>query len=65
MTRVIEWLLGLEGIRLGRDAPLLVKWDHPVAAWLVFCMGLAALTWIALVYHRERAPLRWRVAPGL
>lgn len=53
MTRLMEWLLDLENIRLGRDAPLLIKWESEVAGWLLFGFGLAALAWVTLTYRRE------------
>jgi hypothetical protein len=62
VTEFLEWLLDLENIRLGHDAPLLVKWGAHVPGWALFCLALAGLTWITLVYRRERAPLGRRVA---
>lgn len=53
MTRVIEWLLGLDGIRLGRDAPLILRWERHVEAWMLVGMASAAVVWIALVYLKE------------
>ncbi len=57
MTSLIEWLLDLEGIRLGRDAPLLLRWQNPLEAWLVFCAGLLAVTWVVIIYRRERTSI--------
>ncbi len=63
MTRFIEWLLDLNDIRLGRDAPLILQWDPPwrIEAWLVFCFALLALAWIILIYRRERVSMVRRV----
>ena len=58
MTRLIAWLLDLDEIRLETDAPLVLVWDRPVAAWLLFGGALLALVWIGLVYQRER------ISPG-
>ena len=59
MTSLLEWLLDLEGIRLGRDAPLMLRWGNPIEPWIVFALGLVALAWIVLTYMRERlTPVR-------
>lgn len=54
MTRLIEWLLGLHDIRLGRDAPLLLKWQGGIPAWALFCFALVALACIVFAYRREQ-----------
>ena len=64
MTSLLEWLLDLDGIRLGRDAPLLFRWDGAIDAWVLFACSLMALTFITVVYRRERAPLAVRVILG-
>ncbi len=61
MTALVEWLLGLEHIRLARDAPLFVKWQGHVEAWMLFCAGLVVLTCVVLIYRRERASVPRRV----
>lgn len=53
MTRFIEWLLGLDGIRLARDAPLILQWERQVEAWMLVGMALVAVAWIAMVYRKE------------
>ena len=53
MTSIVEWLLGLESIRLGRDEPVLLRWNTQVEAWMLVCVALAALAWVTLVYRRE------------
>jgi hypothetical protein len=65
VTHLLEWLLDLENIRLGQDAPLLVKWGIELPAWLIFCLALAAATWITLIYRRERTSLGRRLVPAL
>ena len=64
MTSVLEALLGLDDIRLGRDAPLVLEWHGRVEAWILFCFALAMLTWVIICYRRERIALRRRVALG-
>lgn len=61
MKRLIEWLLDLEDIRLGRDAPLMLKWDSALEAWLLVCIALVAITWVVVIYRRESASLPRRV----
>ena len=54
MTRLIEWLLDLHDIRLGRDVPLLLKWQNEIAGWVLLSFALVALAWVTVVYRRER-----------
>ncbi len=53
MTRLVEWLLGLDGIRLGTDAPLLIKWGAAMPAWMLLGLGTAAVLAVVAVYSRE------------
>lgn len=53
MTSLVEWLLDLDNIRLAHDAPLMLKWNSPLAAWLLFAVSVPALVWIVLAYRRE------------
>ena len=62
MTRVVEWLLDLEHIRLGLDAPLSLKFGVELPAWLLVACGLAVLVWIVLVYRREQVSAKGRAA---
>jgi len=54
MRRLIEWLLDLENIRLGRDAPLLLRWENRIEPWLWVGCALIGLLLIAAAYRRER-----------
>ena len=54
MTAVLEWLLDLEDVRLGRDAPLLLKWNPSIEAWMLFSVGLALVFWVVYQYRREQ-----------
>jgi len=54
MTRLLEWLLDLEHIRLARDAPLLFRWEGGLPPWILFALTLAALTAVAATYRVER-----------
>ncbi len=54
VLRLIEWLLDLQNIRLGRDAPLLLRWERSIPAWALFAGALLVLAWIVWVYRRER-----------
>lgn len=64
VERALEWLLDLERIRLGRDAPLRLTWDVPVEAWVLSALGLAAAACVALVYRRERGSVLRRTLLG-
>lgn len=61
MNAVLEWLLGLEAIRLDRDAPLLLRWSNDVPGWVIFCLTLTVVVFLALVYRRERTTAVRRV----
>lgn len=65
MTRVIEWLLNLERISLQRDAPLFLRWNAPLEAWLLFGLGLIAAVWILIHYRRERTSVARRIVLAL
>lgn len=62
VTSFLEWLLDLENIRLARDAPLLLRWENPLPAWLLFGIALLAAAWIAAIYRRESIPPGRRAA---
>lgn len=61
MTRILEWLLGLENIRLGRDAPLLLRWQSELPSWLLFSLSILVLTLVVLAYLREHGSIRRRM----
>ena len=61
MTNLIQWLLDLDDIRLGRDAPLSISWDNPFAAWLLFGFALLGATWVTVIYRRERTSVARRL----
>ncbi|MFQ5412831.1 MAG: hypothetical protein ACE5E6_00085 [Phycisphaerae bacterium] len=65
MRDVIQWLLGLEHIRLGRDAPIVFQWQHEPRAWLLFCAAVVGGACVALVYRRERVSTTRRVVLAL
>ncbi len=65
MTHVWEWLLGLDGIRLGRDAPVFLRFNASIPAWLLFCLALIAGLAIFLVYKREHVSAGRRIIGAL
>lgn len=62
---MIEWMLGLERLRLERDAPLLLRWNSSAPAWLLFGLGLLAAAWVAGVYRKEHGPRLARLMLGV
>ena len=62
MTRLLEWLLDLDNIRLGRDAPLLLKWEGEIAGWVLLCFAFLTLAWVTMTYRRERTSSGRRMA---
>ncbi len=61
MASLLEWLLELENIELGRDAPLLLKWNSHVEAWMLFCVALPILAYVAFIYRREDTSVAKRI----
>ncbi len=53
MVRTAEWLLGLDQIRLGHDAPVFLRWNSPYPGWLILALSLVVLVLITLAYQRE------------
>ncbi|MCP4249155.1 MAG: hypothetical protein GY778_19090 [bacterium] len=53
MTPVLEWLLGLERIRLGSDQALSLQWRAPFPAWVVLGFSLLVAALIVLLCRRE------------
>jgi len=52
---LLEWLLDLDHVRLGRDAPLSLQWQLPVEPWVLATVGALAMLVVALLYRRESA----------
>lgn len=65
MISILEWLLDLENIRLADDAPILLRWDRHVDAWILFIVALAIIGLIVLTYRREQASLPRRIVPAV
>ncbi|MHC4695511.1 MAG: hypothetical protein ACYTFA_02085, partial [Planctomycetota bacterium] len=64
MIELLEWLLELEDIRLGHDAPLVLTWGRHPPAWMLFCFAVAVVTAVALIYRRESTSLARRCVLG-
>lgn len=54
IDRIVEWLLDLDSIRLGRDAPLSIRFNAAWPGWLAIGCGLIAGAWIIYFYRKER-----------
>jgi hypothetical protein len=66
VNRILPWLLDLENIRLGEDAPLVLRWEGPFEAWVLFAFALLAVAWVVMVYRRERtSPVRRWIVAGI
>jgi len=53
MTRVLEWLLDLEAIRLDGGAPLTIRWQSAWPAWAILLAVGALVAWVWLIYRRD------------
>lgn len=60
MSALIEWLLGLERIRLDRDAPLSLRLTAPPEAWIQLVGWVVAITAVVYFYRREPLSRGWR-----
>ena len=65
MIPMLEWLLGLEGIRLAQDSPVFLRFASPWPAWLLFGGALLGAAVIFHVYRSERARPSARIVLGL
>ncbi len=65
LTRIVEWLLDLDQIRLGRDAPLLLQWNLPVQRWVLFAGAIMAACLIVWTYLQEHGKVWQRALPAL
>ena len=61
MKRFFEWLIDLDDIRIGRDAPLSVHWELPLPAWVLLAFILVAVAGVVMVYWRERTSIARRI----
>lgn len=64
MTRLLEWLLSLEHIRLARDAPLSLRLASPPAPWMLAAGVVLVVLLVSLAYRMERVGkvTRWVLA---
>ena len=61
MNELVSWLFDLDRIRPGQDAPLLLRWQGPLPAWLMLGLAVLGFVCIALCYRRERGSRKVRV----
>ena len=61
MSRLVEWLLDLDRIRLGEDAPVSLQWQPPFEAYVMFGFALLLAAFVALMARREQARLGQRL----
>ncbi len=60
MMRAIEWLLGLDRIRLNDGAPLTLRFDTTPAPWIMLFGAIIAAVFVFRTYRRRRVASRWR-----
>lgn len=60
MKHFIEWLLGLDQIRLGPGAPLTLRFDTTPAPWIMLFGAIVAGYFAYRTYRRVRVASRWR-----
>lgn len=60
MTGMLEWLLGLDRIRLTHGAPLSFRFATPPAPWIMLVGAVLAAAAIFAIYRKEKTPKQWR-----
>ncbi len=60
MSGVLEWLLGLERIRLFDGGPLALRFATPPAPWIMLAGAVVAAFAVHALYKREQATPTWR-----
>ncbi|MBX3394535.1 MAG: hypothetical protein KF841_04120 [Phycisphaerae bacterium] len=60
MKSAIEWLLGLERVRLDGDSVLSLRFESPPAAWIMLIGAVVAAVLVYRLYRRQRVASRWR-----
>lgn len=60
MTEALEWLLGLERIRLGESAPLTIRFASAPAPWIMLFGAVIAAFLVFRFYRREAVKGGWR-----
>lgn len=60
MTTLLQWLLGLERIRLSDGGVPALRFATPPAPWIMLAGAVIAAYAVHTLYHREQAPTRWR-----
>ncbi|MBI5763809.1 MAG: VWA domain-containing protein [Planctomycetes bacterium] len=60
MTTLLQWLLGLERIRLSDGGSPVLRFATPPAPWIMLAGAVVAAYAVYTLYHREQAPARWR-----
>lgn len=53
LQRLLEWLLDLDHIRLGRDAPLSLQWEMPLPVWFLAPLTALLAALVVVAYRGE------------
>lgn len=64
MNEFLQWALDLQDIRLGEDAPILLKWQNPFEPWLGVSLALMVALCLVLIYRREPGSKTRRIVLG-
>ncbi len=60
LRTMLEWLLGLDRIRLDADAPISLRFATAPAAWIMLFGAVLAAALVYRAYRSRRVPSRWR-----
>lgn len=60
LRTMLEWLLGLDRIRLDADAPISLRFATAPASWIMLFGGILAAALVYRAYRPRRVPSRWR-----
>jgi len=65
VRRLLEWLLGLDAIRLGGPGTLGLRWQSPLPAWATIVLLAILVIAVVWVYRREGGGRRGRLIGGV
>jgi uncharacterized membrane protein len=57
---VLQWILGLEHIRLREADEIVLRFSSPPSKWVMLFGAIAAVMFVAFAYLRRHVPTRWR-----
>ncbi len=64
MYRLLQWILDLDEVAIGRDTPLSLQWQTPMPTWQLTAIALLAVGLVVVLYRREHGSRLRRAIPA-